>query len=455
MKLDRNVCFETKLLKQAPARARLCWNSNTTKEQRRGKMKDFRMNKKEADQIIIFDSIIKGQISQKEAAIILKLGPRQVRRKLKRYLMQGAEGLVHRSRGKPSNRRLSEEIRVKIVELLTTIYPNLGPTLAAEKLAENHQIYIDHETLRRLMIEESLWQMHQRKFISHVWRERKLCLGELVQVDGSYHQWFNNQYTTLIAFIDDATGMVELLFADHETTESLVNISKSYLNKYGRPRALYADCGRVYKINNAKDVRDRDTQFGRMLKELDIEIIHAYSPQAKGRVERLFKTLQDRLVKELKLRKIETIEDANGFLKEVYIDIFNQKFSKPARSTVNLHRSIEGYDLNAIFCIKEVRILNNDRTISYKNRLFFLRKDQPVQLYKKCKITVCVHLDGTISLRFSGKKLDYKEIVDKPHREKKRPEKIIRNNLFRPPQNHPWRNPGEMDTLKESKRGHS
>lgn len=403
----------------------------------------YNMSRKELDQITIFDSIIKGQISQKEAALILKLSTRQVRRKMIRYIKEGGSGLKHRSRGKASNRRLSEETRAKIIQLLRTLYPKLGPTLAAEKLAENHEIIVDHETLRRLMIKESFWQVHQRKFKTHVWRERKTCFGELIQVDGSYHKWFNNQYSTLVAFIDDATGVVELMFADHETTESLMNLTRSYLNKYGRPRELYSDCGRVYKETNAKDTKKRETQFGRSLRELDINIIYAYSPQAKGRVERLFKTLQDRLVKELEIRKIETIEEANKFLKEVYIDLHNKKFQKPAKSAVNLHRSVEDYDPNSIFFIKEDRILNNDRTISYKNRWFLVKKDQPVQLNRKSIITVCTLM----------KNLDYKEIVKMmPYAEKKKPEKIVKNKDRRPAQNHPWRS--LWDTSKESKKGH-
>jgi len=420
-------------------------------------MKDFRMSRKEADQIIIFNSIVKGQISQKEAADILGLSTRQVRRKLKRYIAEGAYGLTHKGRGKASNRKLSEERRLEIVKFLKTVYSVYGPTLAAEKLAEINRIYLDHETLRRLMIEEGLWQVHRRKYKSHVWRERKHCFGELVQIDGSYHKWFNDQYSTLLAFIDDATGIIELLFADHETTESLVQITQWYLSKYGRPRALYSDCGRVYKVNNGKQAKKGDTQYARMLKELDIELIHAYSPQAKGRVENLFKTLQDRLVKDLALRQITTMEDANAFLKRIYIQQHNKRFSKPPKNVLDLHRPIAELQLNTIFCIKEERILNNDRTICYKNRLFLLPKEQPVKLYKKCTIQVYTNFDGTVALYMHGKALDYKEITEIPSRTKTHEPRIVENKAgYTPPKNHPWRNPGQnWDTFKESKRGHS
>ena len=419
-------------------------------------MKDIRMSRAELDQIAIIDSIIKGQITQREAALVLSLSTRQVRRKLMRYLKEGSPGFAHKGRGKRSNRKISEEKRAQILELLNAKYPKLGPTLASEKLSENHAIAVDHETLRRMMIEEGLWQVHQRKFISHVWRERKMCFGELIQVDGSYHKWFNNQYSTLIAFIDDATGIVELLFANHETTESLSAITQTYLKKYGRPKAVYADRGKVYKVNNAKYYdKERYTQYERMLRELDIEMIHAYSPQAKGRVERLFKTLQDRLVKELELRQIKTMVEANEFLRSIYIDLHNLKFKKEARNSIDLHQSIDGHDLNSIFCIKEDRILNNDRTITYRDRCFLIKKEQPIQLYRKCAITVSTYFDGTIALTVNGKKLDYREIIKMPMVKKKETLKARINTAYKPPHNHPWRNPGQIwDTSKELKRRH-
>jgi transposase InsO family protein len=411
---------------------------------------------KQADQIYIFESILKQRITQKEAAEILALSPRQVRRKLKRYIVEGKAGLIHKNKGKASNRKTKESLKDKVIGLLKSIYKGYGPTLASEKLREYHDIYLDHETLRRIMIAEDLHITKKRKLISHIWRERKHNYGELIQIDGSYHRWFNDErYCTLIAFIDDATSKVELLFSDYETNESLIAITRSYLVKHGRPLALYADRGRVYKVTNRKDVKKRVTQFERMLKELDIRLIHAYSPQAKGRVERLFKTLQDRLIKELELRNIKTIDEANKFLQEKFIDQYNEKFSIEAISAVDLHRKLDGYDLNTILCIKEKRILNNDRTISYKNKLFLLDRAQPIQLLRNSKVTVlCNSSETVINLVFNGNSLKFREIEIRKPRVKQKIEKIDKRTFGRKaPANHPWKTQ-KPDISNEFKRGH-
>ncbi len=411
-------------------------------------MKDFRMSKKELDQVLILDSILKGELTQNEGSVLLNLSTRQVRRKLKRYQKAGIPGLVHESRGKPGNRRTPTEIVEKAIHLIKTLYKDWGPTFVAQKFAKKHDIHIDHETLRRIMIREQLRSEKKKKTKKvYTWRERKWCFGELLQADGSYHDWFSTgEYCTLIAFIDDATSNVELLFADHETYNSLIDITLAYIKKYGFPRAIYVDCGKVYRVNNGTDRKNRKTQYQRMLAEVDIEVIHAYSPQAKGRVERLFGTLQDRLAKELVLNKIKTIDDANKFLKAGFIEEFNQQFSVEPTKDIDLHRSIEGYKLNSIFCIKKNRILKNDRTINYEGRWFALGKDQPIRLYPRSIITVCTYRDGTISLMANDHRLKYSEI-NKPKKrvqEATDPYKTDRRTLGnKPPQNHPWRKSGK------------
>jgi transposase InsO family protein len=411
---------------------------------------------KQADQIDIFESILKRRITQKEGAEILALSPRQVRRKLKRYIAEGKAGLIHKNLGKSSNRKVKKGLKDKVIGLLETTYRGYGPTLASEKLREYHEIDLDHETLRRIMIAEDLHVTKKRRLITHMWRERKHNYGELIQIDGSYHRWFNDErYYTLIAFIDDATSRVELLFADYESNESLIAITRAYLAKHGRPIALYADRGRAYKVTNGKDVKNRITQFQRMLKELDIRLIHAYSPQAKGRVERLFKTLQDRLIKELELRNIKTIAEANKFLQENFIDQYNEKFSVEAIGAVDLHRKLDGYDLNTILCVKEKRILNNDRTISYKNKLFLLDKNQPIQLLRSSKVTVCISSEIGIKLIFNGHSLKFREIEMKKPRVMQKVEKVDKRTLGRKPSaNHPWKTAKKEDISIEFKRGH-
>lgn len=397
------------------------------------------MSMKELNQISIFSSIIKGEILQKDAALLLNLTTRQVRRKCKRYIKDGVSGLTHKGRGNTSNRKIKPDVLMQALNYLRTTYQGYGPTLAAEKLAQNNGIQINHETLRRYMIEEGLWDRKQKKINPHVWREPKHHFGEMVQVDGSYHIWFGKEYSTLVAFIDDATNTVELRFSPHESTYALVDTTRSYLNKYGRPLKLYTDRGRTFKVNNSKTGEQVFTQYQRMLKEIDIDIIHARSPQAKGRVERLFRTLQDRLVKELRVQGIATMTEANLFLQKCYIAAHNKQFSHPPQANSNFHRTIEGYDLDTIFCIKETRILNNDYTICYKNRWFQLDCKQPVIIYKHSAIIVCRHRDGDISLMANGRKLNYKEIDKRPHNGPKKRERVINDRYVKPKTDHPWR----------------
>lgn len=408
----------------------------------------IRMSRREMDQIAIFESIKKGEITQRKAAEILGLSREQVGRKLKKYRLYGPESLVHKGRGRQSNRKLDRTVLQRVKELLMTVYKGFGPTFAAEKLLELNAININHETLRKLMIEWDVWYVRRRKKDSHVWRERKHHCGEMLQGDGSYHKWFNDEYSTLLALIDDATGKVELLFARQETTESLSTVTKNYIRKNGIPRVLYVDRGKVFKVNIHNPDGTRRTQYGRMCNELGIELSFAYSPQAKGRVERLFGTLQDRLCKELSMRGIKTIEQANIFLKEDYMNLHNDRFAKAPYNNLDLHRSLGDYNLESIFCIKEKRTLNNDYTIRYNNRWFQLAKKQRVVLRKGSSITVLKAFDGTISLKFNEHNLAFKEIF-KENIPVKREEKVEevsdgRVNGHTPMRRHPWRTMGTL-----------
>jgi transposase InsO family protein len=408
-------------------------------------MERHTMSKRELDHVMVIQHILSGELTQKEAASLMRLSVRQVGRKVKRYMQDGMQGLIHKNRGRPSNRKAPPSVVSKVLVLLKTVYSGFGPTLVAEKLAKHHAIQVSHDSVRRIMIQSGLMKSRKAKVLEHVWRERKHHFGEHVQVDGSYHKWFNNEYTTLIAFIDDATSHIELMFADHETTQSLAQAMQLYIKKHGCPRALYADRGRTYKVNNGKNKATHVTQFVRMINELDIQMINARSPQAKGRVERLFRTLQDRLTKELSLQSITTIDAANSFLQEHYIETINQKIRIPPKSELNLHTPLTGQDLNTIFCIKEYRKLNNDRTVSYKNRWFLLDKNQPVQLKKRSEITICISFDGTISLKKRSIRLNAREIT-KPIRHPKKPEAPKISNIYqKPAKNHPWRDPGLRD----------
>ena len=377
---------------------------------------EIRLTQGELGNVITLERIKNKDLTQEEAAKLLKLSARQVRRKCKRYNKEGAQGVVHRGKGKKSNRAINEETVTKIMAIISQNYLEklgtlVGPTFLAEKLKEDHKIMIDHETLRRLMIAAGFWQIRKTKQKKrHVWREPKHHKGELVQADGSEHIWFGNDYSTLVAIIDDATSeIMAAKFVAYESTEALGSLTLEYVKKYGRPLAFYTDRGSTYKVNHKKCVKNK-TQYERMLKEIDTEIIHALSPQAKGRIERLFGTVQVRLVAELKLKDIVTIDEANRYLQETYIPWHNAKYAKKPRSNADFHRSIEGFNLHSIFCLKFSRTINNDHTISFDNRLFQLDGNQQIRLRPGERIEVHQSFDKTIKLVKNNVNLSCHEI---------------------------------------------
>jgi hypothetical protein len=408
-------------------------------------METFHMSRKELNQVNIFENLKEKRIKQKEAAKILDLSIRQIKRKLKVYRKFGAVSLVHKSRGKPSNHRLDEDLIDKALSLIRHKYADFGPTLATEKLAEIDKLVINSETLRQRMIKEGLWKAKVKKVNRHYFRERKESFGEMVQADGSPHLWFEERAPacTLLAFIDDATSQIlHLEFADGESTVNLMRVTKDYLEEYGRPVSLYVDRGSVYKVNIHNADEEKNTQYKRALDEAEIELIWARSPQAKGRVERLFETLQDRLVKELRLRGISSIELANEFLKTEYIDKHNAKFSVKAKSENDFHRTTAGYNMREIFSIKEERMIHFDMTIRYKNKWFLLEKKQPTLIFPKNIIEVRESLDGEITFHIRACRLNAKRLTEKPIQKRK---EIKPRVPWIPPANHPWRNNQKRD----------
>lgn len=425
-------------------------------------MHTFPMSQKEANQIRIFEKLDTRILSQAEAAEILHLSTRQIKRKLKLYRKEGASSLVHGARGKPGNRSFPALFREEVLGIVADKYPDFAPTFAAEKLDETHSLRVNRETLRDWMSEAGLWNVRSIKQKEvRSWREPKHHRGELAQTDGSFHDWFEGRRPTccLIAFIDDATSEpLWLEFAENESTESLLRGVGHYLEKEGRPLALYTDRGGVYKVNIHNDENDKKTQFERALTELDIELIHARSPQAKGRVERLFRTLQDRLVKELRLRGISSIEEANRYLREEYLAKHTAKFAVSPKSPVDLHRSLEGYNLPTILCMKEERVLQNDWCIKYQGRWLQLDTKQPRILSKKERIKVHTHLDGSTHLWLRGSELSFKELLERPVKVTKSVKSgYVSKSLIphRPAANHPWRTytnlhiKGDISKLRE------
>jgi len=321
-------------------------------------MEHITMSKKEREQLIVFDRIKKGETTQKEAALQLGLSERWIRKKLKRYMQNGDVGLIHQSRNKVSPKRWNEHEKALAINLLRSDWRDFGPTFTAEKLKELKGIKINKETLRQAMIEGGVWQAKQKRFKHRKRRPRRPMIGLMIQLDGSPHDWFEGRgpKCTLLVFIDDATSqLLWLEFVPSESAEAVVNATKNYIKVHGRPYSMYVDYGSVFSVNTNNAERDKKTQWERMMQELDIKVIHASSPQAKGRVERSNGTLQDRLLKELRLASVSIMDEANKFIRESnYIALHNARFAVLPAQPGNAHRPIATYDLEAIFCFKDV-----------------------------------------------------------------------------------------------------
>jgi transposase len=376
-------------------------------------------------------------LTQAQAAEQLGLTERQVRRLVAAYRRDGDVALVHRARGRPSNRRLGEDLRDEVLALVRAFYPDFGPTFAAEKLAEGHDIDVSRETLRRWMIDDGLLKPRLRRARHHAWRERRACFGELVQMDTSEHDWFEGrgEKAFLIALVDDATGHLYARFFPADTTEANMTILRDYLRLFGRPGALYADKASHFRVNRAATVEEQladrrpETQIGRALRELGIEHITAHSPQAKGRIERAFGTAQRRLVKEMRLKGISTVAEANSFLDEHWLADYNARFPVAPRSRADAHRSVRGFDLDAIFSRQETRVVSRDHTVRFeKLRLLVSRGPRQASL-ARAVVTVQVRLDGSLRLRLKDRYLDFEVLPPEPPRAAALP----------PKPDHPWR----------------
>lgn len=415
-------------------------------------METFQMSRKETNQINVFERLKNREIKQKEAGMILNLSTRQIGKKLKVFRRLGPKGLIHLLRGRPSNNQLDPKIKQKVIALIENRYPDFGPTFASEKLEENHSLIVNHETLRLMMIACGLWQANRRKVKHRQWRERKDCFGELIQLDGSDHDWFEGRapVCTLLAFIDDATGKLSHLEFAPETTLAVMSATKKYILKHGLPYEFYVDRGKVFKVNLNNEEEGKVTQYRRAIEELSGKMTYARSPQAKGRVERLFGTLQDRLVKELRLRDISTIEKANEFIESEYLTRHNKKYSVEPKSNTNLHREVRMYDLDGILCLKEARVLTSDFTLRHNNKWYQLEKKQKTLIFPKNEITVKTHLDGMVHLSIRNTDLYFHEI-DKPIKERTRSVKqIIERKPWKPPVNHPWRTKNRFEKAELS-----
>lgn len=409
------------------------------------------MTKKELNRHSIISKLLGKEINGKQASGLLHLSLRHTQRLKTKVKNQGPQALIHANRGKLSNRAIPQEERDKIAQLLHQHYSDFKPGFAAEKLNEVHSIKRDPKTIRQIMIDEELWkpkQKQQKEYRS--WRQRKACFGEMEQFDGSYHHWFENRgpYCCLLAAIDDATGIpVKAQFASDEGVFPVFQFWLEYLKEHGKPYSIYLDKFSTYKMTQkvAQENHDTKTQFQRAMQELRIEPISAHSCQAKGRVERLFNTLQDRLVKELRLANISTIAEANVFLQETFLPQYRLKYSVEARSKANLHQPLsqqEQENLNSIFSKQDTRIIRNDFTISFNKQWFQLAKDQPATIRKKDKVIVEEWLDGSAHFRLRGKDLNFELLPERPQKTSKAIPWVIpanRKQTFIHPADHPWR----------------
>jgi len=390
------------------------------------------MSVKEIERLKVVTDVIEKRISRKKAAVRLNLSSRQIRRLIKRFKAEGAQGLANKRRNSVSNSRLPDDLRLKVLELYQENYPDFGPTFFCEKLSELHRIEISKETARKWLLNEGLWKRERKIKARKSLRERKPCFGEMLQLDGSRHDWFEGRRdkAVLMSFIDDATGMIYARFYEYEGTFPAMDLLKNYIEEYGLPMSIYSDKHTTYKSTDKN--KEALSQFERALSELGIELIHANSPQAKGRIERSFGTLQDRLVKEMRLRNISDIETANSFLKE-YLPVFNSKFNVIPFDNTDVNIKIDKtVNLDEYLCIKRERTVKNDNTISYNSKLYQLEPGVRAK-----KVIVEERIDGSMSIKYNDASLNYKEIIKRPPKITKEIIKIRKKYI--PPADHPWR----------------
>lgn len=413
------------------------------------------MSIKETERIAVMDNLIAKRVKQKHAAKQLGISVRQVQRIVKVYKREGINGLVHKLRGRESNRIIPREKKDQISALIKLHYADFGPTLVHEKLTEIHRLVFSDETIRQIMTENNLWKPKKRKAEKiHPYRERRACVGEMVQLDGSSHHWFEerNNPCTLLAFIDDATSQImDGCFADHEGTFTLFEATEHYLKMHGKPLSLYVDKHSTYKINRQANVEEglkdqqAQSQYTRAMNTLGIEVIFANSPQAKGRIERLFQTLQDRLVKELRLRNISNKVEATRFFREEYISIHNSKFGVCPRENTNVHKILTKQDnLTKIFTIQSKRIVSKDLIVQYKNTRYQLLPQNGYRYtLRNANIMISEDNEGKITFNYKNMTIPYRIAIPVVHFPKRiqvvTSKEFVERRVIIPSPDHPWR----------------
>jgi Winged helix-turn helix len=370
------------------------------------------MSDKEFSRLNVLLDVQANRLRIDDAAQLLNLKRRQIFRLLKAMREVGPAGLASKRRGRPSNNRLPTPVRELTMSLVKAHYADFGPTLALEKLTQFHSCPVSRETLRKWMIEDGLWIDRKHRLASvHQPRNRRERLGELIQIDGCKHYWFENRgpECTLLAFIDDATSRImHAAFVPSESTLDYLRETKAYVTRHGRPIAFYSDKHAIFRVNNTEAAGGTGmTQFGRALHELNIDIICANTPQAKGRVERSFSTLQDRFVKELRLANICDLASANAFL-PAFLTSHNSRFGKIARSGNDAHRPMDGsLTIEDVFAWKEERTLSHNLTVQYDKILYMLEPNEITRPLARQRVTIIDYPDGRLAIQHNGRNLPY------------------------------------------------
>lgn len=386
------------------------------------------MSQKELRRVEVLARVKSKELKVLDAASVMRVSYRQGKRLWKRYREEGAPGLKHGNAGRASARAKPERFRRRVLQLVREKYggaegERFGPTLAAEHLAREDGMRIDAETLRRWMLAAGLWSRQRQRKAYRQRRERRRHFGELVQMDGSFHDWLEERGPggCLMNMTDDATSEVELRLGKEETIWAAVHTLRKWIEKHGVPQALYVDWKNLYKRapTQREQLRGQEpvTQFGRMCEKLGIEIIAAGSPQAKGRVERNHGTHQDRLIKKMRRKKIRTHEQANVYLQQDYLPEHNRRFRSAAAEAENYHRRApSARELREVFRLESERIISNDWVVRYDNRLFQVQAQSRRYAPAQGKVVVCQWQDGTVEIEYRGRQLPWKEIFSVPPR---------------------------------------
>ena len=402
------------------------------------------MSRRERERLAVLAGVRRKELTLRQASTLLVVGYRQTKRLWRRYLEEGDAGLVHRLRGKPGARRKPDAVRAAVLALYEQKdYSDFGPTLLAEHLARRN-MEVDHETVRRWLLAEGQWTLRRRRQKHRQWRERKPSFGEMVQLDGSHHDWFEGRRApcVLMVMVDDATNRVWAQFFEEETTHASYDTFENWVRKHGLPQSLYVDRDSIYRSEGKATIaqqltgKEPQTQLGRAMEQLGVDLILAHSPQAKGRVERMNGVLQDRLVKELRLAGISDLESANRFLRQ-YLRGFNRQFGRQAASTHDAHRPVPRH-LDQVLSWEEQRVVQADWTVACGGQWYQLdRQHEPLSLVRR-KVIVRTLRDGRQQIEYRGQKLKWRLLPARPQPRVRKPA-VLKERTRPPAMEHPWR----------------